>query len=55
MLGRELSVREVKVEVEDKNDMYAALKEGSLSEGQQVVVSSDRSIAGGSRVRLKES
>ena len=55
VLGRELSVREVKVEVEDKNDMYAALKEGSLSEGQQVVVSSDRSIAGGSRVRLKES
>ena len=55
MLGRELTVQQVDVEVADKNDTYAALKEGSLGEGQQIVVSSDRSISGGSRVRLKES
>lgn len=55
VLGRELTVQQVDVEVADKNDTYAALKEGSLGEGQQIVVSSDRSISGGSRVRLKES
>lgn len=55
VLGQELTAQKVKVTVEDKNGEYAALTEGSLSAQQQVIVSADRNIEGGSPVRLKES
>lgn len=55
VLGEELTAMKVAVTVQDKNETYAALGDGSLSNQQQVIVSSDRNIDGGSRVRLKES
>ncbi len=55
VLGTIQTVRQVPVEVEDKNETMAALKSGVLTDEQQVVVDSDRTIQGGSRVRLKDS
>lgn len=55
VLGTIQIVRQVPVEVEDKNETMAALKSGVLTDEQQVVVDSDRTIQGGSRVRLKDS
>ncbi len=55
VLGEVLVLRKVSVTVEDKNESYAALADGSLSGSQQVVIEADRSVEEGSRVRLEES
>ena len=55
MLGKVQKVRKVTVEVEEKNETTAALKEGVLTKEQQIVVESQREIQGGSRVRMEES
>lgn len=54
VLGSTLTVRRVDVTVEEKNDSYAALAEGSLTGEQQIVTYADRTIEAGSRVRLQE-
>ena len=55
ILGEQLVARKVEVTVRDKNNLYAALEEGSLSSEQQVIISTDREISEGSPVRLQES
>lgn len=54
VLGNELTARRVDVTVLDKNETMAALSLGSLSGDQQIIVSSDKYIEAGSRVRLQE-
>lgn len=54
ILGTEYQASRVDVTVLDKNDTIAALQDGSLSSDQMVIVSADRVIQDGSRVRLDE-
>lgn len=54
VLGTELTVTRLDVTVLDKNETSAALQPGALSSDQQVIVSSDKAISAGSRVRLIE-
>ena len=54
VLGMELTARRVDVTVEDKNEQYAALKDGVLTPEQKVIQSSDRSVEPGGRIRLAE-
>lgn len=54
VLGLELVVRRVNVEVMDKNETNAALEEGLLTRDQDIVSSSTRMIQDGSRVRKIE-
>lgn len=55
VLGTVQVLRKVNVTVEDKNESFAALSQGSLSGDQQVVTEADRTVEEGSRVRLEES
>lgn len=55
VLGTVQVLRKVSVAVEDKNESFAALAQGSLTSDQQVVTEADRSVEEGSRVRLEES
>ena len=41
------------VTVLDKNEKFAALEENSLSDEDQVIVSADRYLSGGAKVRLQ--
>lgn len=54
VLGTELTATRLEVTVLDKNETSAALQPGSLSSDQQVIVSADKAISAGSRVRLVE-
>lgn len=54
VLGTELTAARLDVNVLDKNETSAALQPGALSSDQRVIVSSDKSISAGSRVRLIE-
>ncbi|MDO4345277.1 MAG: biotin/lipoyl-binding protein [Eubacteriales bacterium] len=54
VLGTELTARRVDVTVLEKNETDAALQTGSISGEQQVIVSSDKALSDGSRVRLLE-
>lgn len=54
VLGTELTARRVDVTVLDKNETNAALQQGSLGSDQKVIVSSDKMISNGSRIRIKE-
>lgn len=54
VLGTELTATRLEVTVLDKNETSAALQPGSLSSDQQVIVSADKAISAGSRVRLIE-
>lgn len=54
ILGKEMTVRRVDVTVLDKNEMLAALQDGTISSEQKVIESSDKALAHGSRVRLAE-
>ncbi len=54
VLGTVLVARQVSVTVKDKNQTTAALESGSISSGQQVIVSANRELKDGSRVRLTE-
>lgn len=53
ILGKELTVQRIDVTVLDKNETNAALQSGSLGSGQQIVLSSDKEISAGSRVRTE--
>lgn len=53
-LGTVKVARKIPVNVQDKNETWAALKEGALSSEQKVVTESDREISDGSRIRLAE-
>lgn len=52
IMGTELTARKVSVTVLEQNESYAALAEGAVSSQQEVIVSSDKSVDDGSRVRL---
>lgn len=54
VLGTVLVARQVSVTVKDKNQTTAALESGSISSGQQVIISANRELKDGSRVRLVE-
>ncbi|MDO5539488.1 MAG: biotin/lipoyl-binding protein [Eubacteriales bacterium] len=54
VLGTELTARRVDVTVLDKNETNAALQQGNLGSDQNVIVSSDKMISDGSRIRIKE-
>lgn len=55
ILGIELTVQRVDVTVLDKNAQYAALSDGVITADQDLVVSSDKVLEAGDRVRLNES
>jgi len=54
VLGTELQVMRSDVTILDKNEKYAALAESDLAPNQQVVISSDKVISAGDKVRLAE-
>lgn len=53
-LGDTLTLRRVDVEVLEQNSQYAAIAEGTLNANQQVVITTNRQVDEGSRVRLME-
>lgn len=53
VLGTEMRARKISVTVEDKNESYAALSGESISTQQQVIVSSDRNVDEGTRIRVE--
>ena len=54
VLGTVMTARKVEVTVKDKNQITAALEEGTLSTDQAVIVQADRTLADDSRVRIAE-
>ena len=54
VLGDVMVARKTYVNVRDKNTSTAALDDGSLSSDQKIVISTDREISNGSRIRLLE-
>ncbi len=52
VLGEELTAQRLDVTVLEKNETDAALQSGSVGSDQQVIVSSDKMIGQGSRVRV---
>lgn len=53
MLGKELRARKVSVNILDQNESYAALADGSISSQDEVIVSADKAVDDGSRIRLE--
>ena len=54
VLGTELQVVRSDVTILDKNEKFAALSDSDLAANQQVVISSDKEIKAGDRVRLAD-
>lgn len=54
ILGTELSVRRVDVEIEEKNQQYAALVGEPLTKEDKIVTAADREIHSGQVVRISE-
>ncbi|WP_294360275.1 HlyD family efflux transporter periplasmic adaptor subunit [uncultured Clostridium sp.] len=54
ILGREKVAKKVYVTVEDKNNEFAALKEGTLSSDTKIIISSSKNIIDGSRIKFEE-
>lgn len=54
VLGTQQFAQKIDVFVLEKNGTYAALREGVLGGGSQVIVDSDQYISAGDRVRLQE-
>ena len=54
VLGRELRARKVSVNILDQNESYAALADGSISGQDEVIVSADKAVDDGSRIRLED-
>lgn len=52
VLGKELRARKVSVNILDQNESYAALADGSISSQDEVIVSADKAVDDGSRIRL---
>ena len=55
ILGEQLTARSVKVTVQEQNETYAALDDGSLFSSQKVITDSSKGIDEGSPVRLDAS
>ena len=53
VLGKELRARKVSVNILDQNESYAALADGSISSQDEVIVSADKAVEDGSRIRLE--
>ena len=53
VLGKELRARKVRVNILDQNESYAALADGSISSQDEVIVSADKAVDDGSRIRLE--
>lgn len=51
ILGEELAAEKRFVKVVDQNDKYAALEDGTLAEGEEVIVSSSKALEDGDVVR----
>ena len=54
VLGRDLRARKVSVNILDQNESYAALADGSISGQDEVIVSADKAVDDGSRIRLED-
>lgn len=54
IMGKEVKARKVGVTVLEKNEAYAALAEGTITAQQEIIVSSDKAVDDGSRVRIEE-
>lgn len=52
VLGTQMQARKVPVTVLEKNGTTAALEEGAIHSDQQIIVSADRAVDAGSRVRV---
>lgn len=52
IMGTEWKTRKVSVTVLEQNETYAALAEGGLASSQEIIVSSDKPVEEGSRVRI---
>ena len=52
IMGTETRARKVSVTVLEQNESFAALAEGAVGSQEEVIVSSDKSVDDGSRVRL---
>ena len=53
VLGPQLQAQKVSVTVLDRNETMAAMEEGTVSPQEKIIVSSDRTIEPGSRVRVE--
>lgn len=53
VLGTELRARKVSVTVQEQNESYAALAQGSITTQDSVIVGSDKAVDDGSRVRIE--
>ena len=53
VLGTEKVARKYEVQIEKKDNEFAALKEGSFSRSEQVIISSNKTVEDGDRVRLE--
>ncbi len=53
VMGTELQARKVSVTVLEKNELYAALADGSVTGSQEVITGSDKTVDNGSRVRIE--
>lgn len=53
VMGIENRVRRVNVVVQEQNESYAALAEGVIESGQEIIVQSDKAVDDGSRVRVR--
>ncbi|MDC7288457.1 biotin/lipoyl-binding protein [Blautia schinkii] len=54
ILGTELTAQRFDVNIKEKNKEMAAIEAGTLSGGEQVILSSEKKVEAGDRVRLKE-
>ena len=52
VLGTQMQARKVSVTILEQNETTAALAEGAVHSGQQIIVSADRAVDDGSRVRV---
>lgn len=53
VLGSEKVARKYEVQIEKKDNEFAALKEGTFSRSEQVIISSNKTVEDGDRVRLE--
>ncbi len=51
VLGEDLAARKVYVEIEDKNNEYAAVSAGSITDNMDIITAASREMEEGSRVR----
>ena len=54
VMGTEIRARKVGVDVLEQNENYAALAQGSVSSGQDILVDTDRNVEDGTRIRIEK-